>query len=61
MFVATFLTFITIGGFPSFVEEMKVKSIFNREFAHISNTKEQKISGHLQLQFFARKIVHFNA
>ncbi|KAL1289583.1 hypothetical protein HN51_057995 [Arachis hypogaea] len=24
MFVATFLTFITIGGFPSFVEEMKV-------------------------------------
>lgn len=24
MFVATFLTFMTIGGFPSFVEDMKV-------------------------------------
>ncbi|KAJ0077797.1 hypothetical protein Patl1_37039 [Pistacia atlantica] len=28
MFVASFLTFMTIGGFPSFVEEMKV---FERE------------------------------
>jgi hypothetical protein len=24
MFVATFLTFMAIGGFPSFVEDMKV-------------------------------------
>jgi hypothetical protein len=24
MFVASFLTFMTIGGFPSFVEDMKV-------------------------------------
>jgi len=24
MFVATFLTFMTIGGFPSFVEDIKV-------------------------------------
>ena len=24
MFISTFLTFMTIGGFPSFVEEMKV-------------------------------------
>jgi hypothetical protein len=24
MFVSTFLTFMAIGGFPSFVEEMKV-------------------------------------
>ena len=25
MFVAAFLTFMAIGGFPSFVEDMKVK------------------------------------
>lgn len=24
MFIASFLTFMTIGGFPSFVEDMKV-------------------------------------
>lgn len=24
MFVASFITFMTIGGFPSFVEDMKV-------------------------------------
>lgn len=28
MFVAAFLTFMAIGGFPSFVEDMKVSSDF---------------------------------
>lgn len=27
MFVASFLTFMSIGGFPSFVEDMKVITI----------------------------------
>lgn len=32
MFVVTFLTFITVGGFPSFVEEMKVKWFLHKGF-----------------------------
>ena len=28
MFVAAFLTFMAIGGFPSFVEDMKVGHFF---------------------------------
>ena len=28
MFVAAFLTFMAIGGFPSFVEDMKVSSFY---------------------------------
>lgn len=28
MFVAAFLTFMAIGGFPSFVEDMKVLALF---------------------------------
>jgi hypothetical protein len=28
MFVAAFLTFMAIGGFPSFVEDMKVSHLF---------------------------------
>lgn len=27
MFVAAFLTFMAIGGFPSFVEDMKVRTL----------------------------------
>lgn len=27
MFVAAFLTFMAIGGFPSFVEDMKVRHV----------------------------------
>lgn len=36
MFVVTFLTFITVGGFPSFVEDMKVKLFFNNCHNNIS-------------------------
>jgi hypothetical protein len=32
MFVAAFLTFMAIGGFPSFVEDMKVRHLINLEF-----------------------------
>ena len=28
MFVSSFMTFMTIGGFPSFVEDMKVIQLF---------------------------------
>ena len=31
MFVAAFLTFMAIGGFPSFVEDMKVGQFLNLE------------------------------
>lgn len=30
MFVAAFLTFMAIGGFPSFVEDMKVSQQSNK-------------------------------
>jgi len=32
MFVSSFMTFMTIGGFPSFVEDMKVIQTFNLLF-----------------------------
>jgi hypothetical protein len=38
MFVASFLTFMTIGGFPSFVEDMKVCFVYHLSiinFMHI--------------------------
>lgn len=30
MFVAAFLTFMAIGGFPSFVEDMKVSHLISQ-------------------------------
>ncbi|KAF2294135.1 hypothetical protein GH714_007807 [Hevea brasiliensis] len=34
MFISTFLTFMAIGGFPSFVEEMKVIFLFYKDYLH---------------------------
>lgn len=34
MFVAAFLTFMAIGGFPSFVEDMKVLVLFSNQCLH---------------------------
>ncbi|XP_058007237.1 ABC transporter G family member 1-like isoform X2 [Hevea brasiliensis] len=34
MFRSTFLTFMAIGGFPSFVEEMKVIFLFYKDYLH---------------------------
>ena len=34
MFVASFLTFMAIGGFPSFVEEMKVRKSVDQLYGY---------------------------
>lgn len=36
MFVASYLTFMTIGGFPSFVEDMKVRKHTHIRILYIS-------------------------
>ncbi|KAF2294130.1 hypothetical protein GH714_007737 [Hevea brasiliensis] len=45
MFIATFLTFMTIGGFPSFVEDMK--GMFKNEFEGLTFPANPKV-GHLE-------------